>query len=179
MFEAALDQLEDLPDDVRLVVRADTAGCTHDFLAYLRAAGVGFSVGYAIGEAVGTTIRALDEAAWLPALTPDGEVRDGAAVVEITDQLTLAQWPAGARVLVRREPLHPGAQQTLDDIDGYRFTAFLTDQPDGDIVVLEQRHRAHARVEDRIRGAKDTGARNLPCDTFARNAVWLQLVLAA
>ncbi|MQA17531.1 MAG: hypothetical protein GEV09_26595 [Pseudonocardiaceae bacterium] len=66
-------------------------------------------------------------------------------MVEITDQLTLAQWPAGARVLVRREPLHPGAQQTFDDIDGYRFTALLTDQPDGDIVVLEQRHRARPR----------------------------------
>ena len=78
-------------------------------------------------------------------------------------------------MLVRREPLHPGAQQTLDDVDGARFTALLTDQPDTDLTVLDTRHRARARVEDRIRGAKDTGARNLPCDTFARNAVWLQL----
>jgi hypothetical protein len=82
-------------------------------------------------------------------------------------------------VLVRREPLHPGAQQTLDDIDGARFTTLLTDQPEADLAKLDTRHRAHARVEDRIRGAKDTGARNLPCDTFERNAVWLQLVLAA
>jgi hypothetical protein len=80
-------------------------------------------------------------------------------------------------VIVRREPLHPGAQQTLDDIDGCRFTALLTDQTDADVAVLEQRHRAHARVEDRIRGAKDSGLRNLPCDTFERNAVWLQLVM--
>lgn len=100
-------------------------------------------------------------------------------MAEITEQLEVSSWPAGARVLVRREPLHPGAQQTLDDVDGHRFTAFLTDQPDADIVTLEARHRARARVEDRIRGAKDTGARNLPCDTFARNAVWLQIVLAA
>ena len=179
VFEAALDQLGELPDEVRVVVRADTAGCTHGFLAYLRTAGVGFSVGYAITEAVRTAIRALDEAAWAPALTQDGEVRDGAAVAELSDQLTLGSWPAGARVLVRREPLHPGAQQTLDDIDGCRFTTVLTDQPEADIALLEQRHRAHARVEDRIRGAKDTGARNLPCDTFERNAVWLQLVLSA
>jgi hypothetical protein len=55
----------------------------------------------------------------------------------------------------------------------------LTDQTEPDLAVLDTRHRAHAHVEDRIRGAKDTGARNLPCDTFARNAVWLQLVLAA
>ena len=31
----------------------------------------------------------------------------------------------------------------------------------------------------RIRGAKDTGARNLPWDTFERNAVWLALVMMA
>ena len=179
VFEVALDQLGELPDAVRLVVRADTAGCTHGFLAYLREAKVGFSVGYAVTAPVRDAIRALDEAAWRPALTQDGEPRDGAGVAELTGQLDLDGWPSGARVLVRREPLHPGAQQTLDDIDGCRFTCFLTDQQDADIVVLEARHRAHARVEDRIRGAKDTGARNLPCDTFARNAVWLQLVLAA
>lgn len=93
--------------------------------------------------------------------------------------MDLAGYPKGSRVSVRREPLRPGAQQTLDDIDGKRFTAFITDQPDGDLAVLDTRQRAHARVEDRIRGAKDTGARNLPCDTFARNAVWLKLVLTA
>ncbi len=82
-------------------------------------------------------------------------------------------------MIVRREPLHPGAQQTFDDIDGHRCTAFITDQPDTELGLLDVRMRAHARVEDRIRGAKDTGARNLPCDTFERNAVWLQLVLAA
>ncbi len=178
VFEAAIDQLGQLPDEVAVVVRADTAGCTKDFLAYLRAAGVGFSVGYAITAAVKTAIHALGDDAWTPALTQDGRLRDGAAAAEITAALELDQWPAGARVIVRREPLHPGAQQTLDDIDGCRFTAFLTDQTDADVAVLEQRHRAHARVEDRIRGAKDSGLRNLPCDTFERNAVWLQLVMA-
>ena len=34
-------------------------------------------------------------------------------------------------------------------------------------------------MEDRIRGAKATGARNLPFDLWRRNAVWLQLVLLA
>ena len=179
VFEAAIDQLGGLPDSVEVVVRADGAGATKDFLAYLRSAGVGFSVGYAIGAAVRTAIRALGQPAWTPALTQDGRIRDGAAAAEITAALDLGQWPTGARVIVRREPLHPGAQQTLDDIDGCRFTAFLTDHTDPDIAVLEQRHRAHARVEDRIRGAKDSGLRNLPCDTFDRNAVWLQLVLAA
>jgi hypothetical protein len=180
VFETAMWQLAGLiPDSVRLVARADTAGATHAFLGYLRQAGVGFSVGYPIDALVRDAIRGLGDDAWAPATRQDGDPRDGAYIAEITGQLDLAGYPQGARVLVRREPLHPGAQQTLADIDGARFTALLTDQPEVDLAKLDTRHRAHARVEDRIRGAKNTGARNLPCDTFARNAVWLQLVLAA
>ncbi len=56
---------------------------------------------------------------------------------------------------------------------------FITDQQDTDIAALEVRHRAHARVEDRIRCAKDTGLRNLPFRDFSVNEVWLELVLTA
>jgi hypothetical protein len=49
---------------------------------------------------------------------------------------------------------------------------FITDQPDPNIAQLELRHRQHARVEDRIRGAKATGLANLPFDRWRRNAVW-------
>ena len=34
-------------------------------------------------------------------------------------------------------------------------------------------------MEDRIRGAKATGLRNLPFDRWRRNAIWLELILAA
>jgi hypothetical protein len=54
-----------------------------------------------------------------------------------------------------------------------RITAFLTDTPAGVIPHqlggLELRHRSHARVEDRIREAKDTGLRNMPCRGWAEN----------
>ena len=43
----------------------------------------------------------------------------------------------------------------------------------------EARRRAHARVEDRIRCANDTGLENLRFRDFAANQVWLELVLAA
>ena len=91
---------------------------------------MGFSVGYAITDTVKTAIRGLRDGAWVRATRQTGEPGDGAHVAEITDQLALAGYPTGSRVLVRREPLHPGAQQTIEDIDGARFTAFLTDQPD-------------------------------------------------
>jgi hypothetical protein len=44
---------------------------------------------------------------------------------------------------------------------------------------VELRHRQHARIEQRIRGAKATGLGNLPFDRLRRNAVWLELVLLA
>jgi len=40
-------------------------------------------------------------------------------------------------------------------------------------------HRAHARIEDRIRCSKQTGLTNFPFREFAANEVWLELVLLA
>jgi hypothetical protein len=79
---------------------------------------------------------------------------------------------------VRREPLYPGAQHTIDDLDGCRFTPVLTDQTEVDVAV-ERRHRAPARAEDRIRALNQLGMANLPCGEFVRNAAWLQLTLVA
>ena len=104
---------------------------------------------------------------------------EGARVSEITDGLDLSAWPAGSRVIVRRERPHPGAQLSFTDHDGHRFQAILTDQPDTDIAYLEARHRGHARVEDRIKAGKDTGMDKLPFRDYAMNAVWLELSLIA
>ena len=60
-------------------------------------------------------------------------------------------------MIVRRELPHPGRHFNLFDPQGYRHQVFLCDSADPDIVYLEARHRGHARVEDRIRSAKDTG----------------------
>ena len=68
---------------------------------------------------------------------------------------------------------------SFTDHDGYRFRAILTDQPEGDIAVLERRHRQRARVEDRIRDDKDTGLARLPFKQFALNEVWLEIVMLA
>jgi hypothetical protein len=88
-------------------------------------------------------------------------------------------WPPGSRVICRREHPHLGAQLTFTDHNGYRFQCFLTDQQGDDLAVLEALHRAHARVEDRIRCAKQIGLENLTFHGFAANQVWLELVLAA
>jgi hypothetical protein len=36
-----------------------------------------------------------------------------------------------------------------------------------------------ARAEDRIRGLKDTGPRNLPLHGFDANRIWIEIVLLA
>jgi hypothetical protein len=174
------DALEQLPRDVvadaEIVVRCDSAGATHELLDFCRDGRLRFSVGLDLTEPVRDAIFALPESAWQPALDADGHSRDNGHIAELTDHLDLSSWPAGSRVLVRRERPHPGAQLSFTDADGYRFQAILTDQG-GDIAVLERRHRERARVEDRIRAAKDCGLENLPFRDFDANAVWLELVL--
>ena len=83
------------------------------------------------------------------------------------------------RVIVRKERPHPGAQLRFTDIDGHRFTCFVTDATSGQLADLELRHRQRARCEDRIRTAKDTGLRNLPLHSFAPNQIWCELVALA
>ena len=162
-----------------LLVRGDSAAGTHVVLDWLHAQGqrpgrtVEYSIGWAIGEPERAAITALPAAAWSPALHADGQVRDGADVAELTGRLHLAAWPPGMRVIVRRERPHPGAQLSLfEAADGWRYTAFVTNTTTGQLQWLEARHRAHARVEDRIRCAKDTGLRRLPSREFAINQVW-------
>lgn len=83
-------------------------------------------------------------------------------------------------MIVRRERPHPGAQLSLfDTIEGFRHTAFITNQPDADIAALELRQRQRARAENVIRDAKATGLANLPFDDIVNNDVWMQLCFAA
>jgi hypothetical protein len=104
-------------------------------------------------------------------------------VVEVTGLLDLSRWPAGMRVIVRRERPHPGAQLRLTDRDGHRLTAFATNTAPGgpgrQLADLELRHRRRARAEDRIRAAKDTGLRNLPLHDLDQNRIWCAIVALA
>ena len=81
---------------------------------------------------------------------------------------------------MRRERPHPGAQLDLiEQADGYRYTALATDTRTGKHAFLDARHRAHARVEDRIRTGRDTGLRRLPSRSFAINQAWLVATMIA
>jgi hypothetical protein len=131
---------------------------------------------------VAAAIERVPTAAWTPAYDGDGRPREGAQVAELTGLLpglTDAGWPAGMRVIARRERPHPGAQLRLADAEGWRITLFATNTAGGQLADLELRHRQRARAEDRIRGLKDSGLRNLPLHDLAQNRIWLELVLLA
>jgi hypothetical protein len=179
LVDLALAQLPATSHERPVLVRSDSAGASTQLAWHLRDQGVGFSVGMQIDAHVRAAILAQPETAWTGAVEPDGQVRAGAEVCELTGWVDLGNWPAGTRMLCRREDAHPGAQLRFTDHDGHRFQVFVTDQCDGDLAGLELRHRQRARVEDRIRTAKATGLRNLPFDLWRRNAVWLELVLTA
>jgi hypothetical protein len=170
-----------------LLVRADGAGATHELVDWLtaqcqiRGRRVEYSVGFPTKNAALTSaITKLPSRAWTPAITASGEVREGADVAEVTGLLDLSRWPVGMRVIVRREHPHPGAQLSLfEAADGFRYQAFATNTPTGQLAFLEARHRAHARVEDRIKAAKDTGLGRLPSREYAINQAWVQIVAVA
>jgi hypothetical protein len=159
-----------------VLVRADTAGATHGFVDAIVAQHFEFSIGFDITEAVRLAILEVPEAAWQTPMTQDMGDRDGAGVVEITPWLDLSAWPAATRAVCRREEPHVGAQFNLFDPAGWRHQVFITNSTDVDIVYLEARHRGHARVEDRIKAAKDLGLLRFPGHDFAANAAWLLIV---
>ena len=177
VFDLALAQLPEAVVGSGLLVRADSGGATHAFLDHVVARGARFSVGFDLTEPVREAVLAVPERAWRPALTQAGERRKRAAVADL--DLDLSSWPAGTRAICRRERPHPGAQLSFTDDNGYRFQVFITNQQGGRIERLEQLHRHHAVVEDRIRCGKDTGLANLPFRAFQANAAWLELVLTA
>jgi hypothetical protein len=166
-------------ETIEILLRVDSAGASHELLDWCRDGRIGFSVGYDLTDTVRTAILQVPDDAWVCALDQDGTERPNGQVAEVTEHLDLTGWPAGSRVIVRRERAHPGAQLSFTDHDGHRFQAILTDQPASDIADVERRHRQRARVEDHIRNDKDTGLRNVPFRDFEHNRVWLALVLIA
>jgi hypothetical protein len=184
-----------------LLVTCDGAGATKDLLHHLTGVNrPGWRTEYSVGFDLDTRARAaiarVPAPTWQPALDEHGQARDldEAAVVELTGLLReqppalrgdqLPTWPTDMRVIVRRERPHPGAQLSLfEEADGYRYQLFATNTPLtpgpgrsprlAQIAFLEARHRAHARVEDAIRNAKNTGLGHLPSASFEINQAWL------
>ncbi len=146
-----------------------------------RSRNVGFAVVARSNEQIHAAISrvAYDSAAWQPAVRQDGQPRPGAAVIEVTGLVDLSDWPPGTRLIIRREPLHPGAQQSLFPSECYRYWGHYTDNADVDPVEADRHMRAHAHVEDNIRRLKDSAASRFPFSDFDANSAWLAIVCMA
>jgi hypothetical protein len=186
-----------------MLITCDGAGATLDLLAHITklnaAPGrrVHYSVGFDLDSRARTALAQVPAGAWQHVLDPEGKARDlaDAGVVELTALMrerpealgkdALKNWPAGMRVIARRERPLPGVQLSLfEQADGWRYQLFATNTPAptpgrpapgrlGQLDFLEARHRVHARVEDRIRTAKATGLGHLPSKSFTINQAWL------
>jgi hypothetical protein len=164
----------------RLLVRADAGGASHWLAEECVDRNIEFSLGYGIDHRVRDGVVCIPTECWHQAINADRTVRDGAEVVELTEFVNLDAWPEGTRLIVRRERPHPGAQLSLfDTIEGFRHTAFITNQTSFDVCALELQQRQRARAENVIRDAKATGLANLPFDDIVNNETWMQLCFAA
>jgi hypothetical protein len=163
----------------KVLVRTDSAGGTHEFVEWLHARKLGYSLGFNLPDDAVERLARIPAHAWTPAYDDERIPRDGAWVAEATGVLEMSGWPTGLRVIVRKERPHPGAQLRFTDADGLRLTAFATNTPRGQLADLELRHRRRARAEDRIRAAKTTGLTNLPLHGYAHNQIWVAIVALA
>jgi hypothetical protein len=175
--------LQQIPSHLhkQVLIRTDSGGGTHEFLTWVTSRHLKYSIGFNLTEEICNAILELPKDIWQVAYDADGQIRHGAWVAELTGMLELTGWPKGMRLIVRKERPHPGAQLRFTDVDGHRFTCFVTGtRPGGgQLADLELRHRRRARCEDRIRAGKDTGLRNLPLHGFTQNQLWLELVALA
>jgi hypothetical protein len=174
-----------------LLVTVDGAGASHGLIDHstplTRAPGrrVHYSVGWELGARERAAIGRVLAASWDHVLNHDGEPRPlaEAAVTELTALLRehpdgdqLKGWPADLRIICRREKPHPGAQLSLfEQLDGWRYQLLATNTPStpgSSAQWLEARHRPHARVEDNVRCAKQTGLDHLPSASAEINRAW-------
>ena len=166
-----------------MLIRTDSGGGTHEFLTWVASRRLKYSIGFTLTDEICAAILDLPDEAWQVAYDAGRQVRHGAWVADLTGMLDLTGWPKGMRLIARKERPHPGAQLRFTDVDGHRFTCFVTGTrpgaKGGQLADLELRHRQRARCEDRIRTGKDTGLRNLPLHNFAANQIWCELIALA
>lgn len=161
-------------------------------LTLLHARGFAFSLGMRVNEKIGMLVSRLSDEVKQGVIRPgaDGGVTDidTAYVADITDLLNggnpgeysinLDGFPTGTRMIVRVEYPAAGCQLRVTDVDGRRVTAFITTSP-GQPQVLDLRHRARGRCEQRIKDSKDTGLTAVPHHSVAANRVWIHAVTLA
>ena len=109
VLDEALGQLPVDPTGTEVIVRTDTAGCSHRFIDACSERNVRFAVGHKLSAELAAVVMEIPENRWQATVSADGtEMRDSGEVAEITDLVDLSGWGPGTRMIARRELPHPG-----------------------------------------------------------------------
>ena len=165
-----------------MLVRIDAAGCSTRIAEECRKRNVGFAVAARAADGIDTAIAAarLDESMWTRAAANPAHARkpSRAHVADLTELADLSGWPDGTRLIVRREPRHPGARRSLFPSENYRYWGFLTDTH-GSPARVDALMRRHAHIEDSIKRLKDSGLARMPFTAWNANQAWTAMCLIA
>ena len=117
VIKAALTQLPSHRRGTRagrkVLIRTDGAGCTHKVLAWMSGQRLSYSVGFPLPHNTSDLLELIPADVWTPAYDAHDQIRDGAWVAELTELLDMTGWPAGMRVIVRKERPHPSLSSCL------------------------------------------------------------------
>ena len=164
--------LRRLPDDLRLFLRADEGFWGQGFFAALERRQVTYAVGAPLIASVRSRISQIANADWQPSC-----YREGSQVASFRWRPT--SWKQERRFVVRRDPVEPGKQLTLEGRE-WHYWAIVTNDDERSADELERWHRAKANLENQIKEAKlGLGLDNLPCKSFHANWAYLLITLLA
>jgi hypothetical protein len=164
--------LRRLPADVRVFLRADEGFYGQDFLADLEREQLTYAVGAPLIASVRARISQVPAEHWHPS-----SYREGSEVASFTWRPKT--WEKARRFVVRRDPLEPGEQLSLEGSE-WHYWALVTNDLERTAAELESWHRAKANVENRIKEAKlGLGLDTLPCNAFHANWAYLLITLLA
>jgi Transposase DDE domain group 1 len=164
-----------------LWVRIDSAGYQHEVFNTAERLGAFFTITarqHDTVKAAMTAVAADPATVWVPALNSQSE--RGSEITETLIAIRGRYRPAATqrtlRLIVRRQPTRAGEQLTLDDPDGWRLHAIVTNIPSwmGPADMIEAHHRRRGGIpEDTIRQLKeDFGLEHAPLENFYANWLW-------
>ncbi|MCQ0022517.1 IS1380 family transposase [Streptomyces somaliensis DSM 40738] len=175
----------------QIVVRGDSAFCSHKTVAACRRLRVRFSFTIAQRKKIRTTIAAVDGTAWTAIKYTDAlfdeDTQRWVSDAEIAETEYTAftgkpqKYHVTAPLLVRRvkrlgQAHIPDGQGEL--FTAHRFHAVFTDTALG-LVEAEATHRRHAIIEQVFADLEDSALAHLPSGKFTANAAWLTLAALA
>jgi hypothetical protein len=164
--------LRRLPVGIRVFLRADEGFYGDAFLSELERRQLTYAVGVPLLRSVRERIAAIPEAGWGPS-----SYREGSTVASFAWRTKTAS--RERRFVVRRDPLEPGSQLSLEGQE-WHYWVLVTNDGERSADALEVWQRGKANVENRIKEAKlGLGLDNLPARSFHANWAYLLVTLLA